>query len=235
MNEPIGIRTGTPAPRRTPVPGWLVWLVLGGVMLVVAVIAVGALLIWGGATAPPVNGAITWQAAGWPPEMRLDAEEAAWIAAPAQAAIPARPFTLVVRATLTDGSDAAAGWGVWLDAPDGTRVLYAISGEGYTTTRRCPDGTDPAVIETCPALRPEWRWMAYNRLKPPGQTNSIALHVEDAATGTIRLRLNDERLGAAAVTWSGVWGVWVRGGRSSPARLAAAEATLYADTARGRE
>ena len=72
-----------------------------------------------------------------------------------------------------------------------------------------------AALEDCPALRPEWAWSAYPRIRAPGEANTVTLHRE--ADGAIRLRINGERLGAAPVDVAGTWGVWARveGGESS--------------------
>jgi len=200
-----------------------VWrAVLAGVALVIALVVGGAIWLARGGADPPVAETVLWHdaAPGWIAGTRSELGPGAgeWIAAPAAARLPADVFTLAVRARLEPESDPGAAWGVWLEEADGARVIYAISGEGYLTTRRCPPGDlPPAAIEDCPALRPEWRWMPYNRIRPPGEPNTITLHREQP--GAVRLRVNDERLGIAPVMWSGHWGVWQRGGREAGAVL----------------
>ncbi|MBN1679551.1 MAG: hypothetical protein JW966_04615 [Anaerolineae bacterium] len=211
----------TPYHSNAPVPRWLWPLTLSGVGAVLAITVGGVILISRGAADPPVAGPVTWSdtvldwASG--PTFDLAPGYAVWLPAPEAAFLPADAFTLTVTAHLSPDSDPGAAWGIWLDTQDGSRLLYAISGEGYTTTRACPPDWPPDAIEDCPAVRPEWRWMPYNRLNPPGDTNAIRLHVE--TPGAIRLRLNNERLGIAPAAWNGTWGVWVRGGRSSRAVL----------------
>jgi hypothetical protein len=195
---------------------------LSGVALVAAITVLGAVLLRLGAADPPDAGPVTWEdrALRWAsgPEAALAANEGTWWIAPPDAVLPDGAFTLEVRAQLAPDSDPSAAWGVWLEMPDGARVIYAVSGEGYLTTRRCPAGdAPPAVIEDCPALRPEWRWMPYPRVNPPGTANTITLHLEPS--GDVRLRLNGERLGTAPAGRSRHWGVWVRGGRDGGATL----------------
>jgi hypothetical protein len=211
-------------------PRWVWRLTLGGAALVVVVTAIGAIVLGLGAANPPVAGPLAWSdeslrwAAG--PVTTLAAADDAWFASPPDAALPNGAFTLDVQARFSRDSGAGAAWGVWLETLDGARVLYAISGEGYTTTRRC----DPHLtsgkfrIEDCPALRPEWRWFDYPRIHPPGESNTITLHVE--RPGQVRLRINREIMGIAPVAWSGHWGVWARGGRDSGAVLTWARATV---------
>jgi hypothetical protein len=199
------------------VPRWVWRLALGGAVLVVAVTISGAVLLGLGAADPPNAGPVIWSdvalrwAAG--PEVVLGAGEAQWFDSPPDAVLPEERFTLDVRARLSGDSGAGAAWGIWLETQDGTRVIYAISGEGYTTTRRCENSPTPypppheverggpprspiyfqQEIEDCPALRPEWRWFAYPRINPPGETNTITLHVE--RPGEVRLRINGEIMG----------------------------------------
>ena len=204
------------------VPRWVWWGTLTGVALVAAITVFGAVLLRLGEADPPVAGPVTWEdrALRWAsgPEVALAANEGAWWIAPQEAALPDGAFTLEVRAQITADSDPSAAWGAWLEMPDGARVIYAVSGEGYITTRRCPTGDiPPAEIEDCPALRPEWRWMPYPRVNSPGTANTITLHLE--RSGDVRLRLNGERLGAAPVARNGRWGVWARGGRDGGATL----------------
>jgi hypothetical protein len=215
------------------VPRWVWRLALGGAALVVVVTVSGAALLGLGAADPPNAGPVTWSdvalrwAAG--PEVVLGAGEAEWFDSPPDAVLPDERFTLDVQARFLE--DAGAAWGIWLETQDGARVIYAISGEGYTTTRRCEPSPAGAYcdtplrsplcfqqeIEDCPALRLEWRWFAYPRINPPGETNTITLHVE--RPGQIRLRINGEIMGIAPVAWSGRWGVWARGGRDAAAAL----------------
>lgn len=216
----------TPARNRPPradepLPRWVWRLSVGGAGLVILLVALVALALVRGAADPPVAGPVIWQdkTLAWlPDDLRtLRPASGLWVPAPEAGAIsPGEPFTLTVRATLTADSDPSTAWGVWLAEDDGGVVIYALSGEGYTTTRRCLPGLLPLVqIEDCPAVRPEWRWSPYNRIRAPGQPNSITLHQE--SNGDIRLRINDEKLGAAPVDISGEWGVWARGGRDSGA------------------
>jgi hypothetical protein len=211
-------------------PRWVWRLTLGGTALVVIVTAIGAILLGLRAANPPVVGPVVWsdESLRWAsgPSVTLAAGGETWFASPPDAALPGGAFTLDVQARLSRDSGAGAAWGVWLETPDGARVIYAISGEGYTTTRRC----DPALIhdglpiEDCPALRPEWRWFDYPRINPPGASNTITLHVEQP--GHVRLRINREIMGIAPVVWTGHWGVWVRGGRDSDAVLTWERATV---------
>jgi hypothetical protein len=205
--------------QNTGPPCWVWRVTLVGVVLVIGVTALGVIWIGSGATDPPVAGSVTWSdaALGWAsgPMITVAAGEQRWFSAPPEANLPDAAFTLDVIARFAADAGAGAAWGVWIETADGARVIYAISDEGYTTTRRCDGPVIP--IDTCPALRPEWRWFAYPRIKPPGETNVITLHVE--APGEIRLRLNREIMGIAPLEWDGVWGVWVRGGRESSAVL----------------
>jgi hypothetical protein len=190
-----------------------------GTALAIGVTALGVIWIGGGATDPPVAGRVTWSDAAlrWAsgPVITLAAGKERWFSVPPEASLPDAAFTLDVRARFVADAGAGAAWGVWIETADGARVIYAISDEGYTTTRQCDGPTIP--MDTCPALRPEWRWFAYPRIKPPGETNAITLHVE--APGNIRLRLNREIMGIAPLAWDGAWGVWVRGARASGAVL----------------
>jgi hypothetical protein len=210
-----------------------VWrMTAGGVALVVGVTAISAIMLGLGAADPPVAGPVVWSEMG--PVITLAANESVWLAAPPGAILPDGAFTLDVRARFAAESGAGAAWGVWIETADGARVIYAISGEGYTTTRRCEPLPGRATqasplqaeaeIEECPALRPEWRWFAYPQIHPPGESNTITLHVE--RPGEVRLRINQEIMGIAPVMWSGTWGVWVRGGRESGAALTWEKATI---------
>jgi hypothetical protein len=171
-----------------------------------------------GAADPPVAGPVIWRdsdlewASG--PELSLGAGEGYWHTSPTD--LPDGPFTIEVQARI---SDPGAAWGIWLEAGDGTRIIYAINGAGYTTTRRCPadDLGDLLEIERCPALRPEWRWMEFPRIHRPGESNRITLHTE--APGMVRLRLNEERMGIMPVEVTGRWGVWGHSGRESGAGI----------------
>ena len=179
-------------------------------------IATGGLILSWGAADPPVAGPVVWSdtTLNWLEDGNrpLNPGEVDWFTAPAT--LPPDGFTVTVLARFTPDSDPGAAWGIWLAAADGTRVVYAISGEQYTTTRVCPAlaWLNPAsyTFEECPAQRPEWEWSAYVRLNPVGVTNHLTLHRE--ASGEVRLRLNRETLGAAAVAYTGDWGVWRRGG-----------------------
>lgn len=210
-------------------PGWLWRAVLAAGALVALIAAAGALAIALGAANPPRAARLVWRAGEWGwaggAAHVLAPGEEGWATAPVL--LPDGRFTLDVRARLDAASDPGAAWGVWIAAEDGARIVYALSGEGYTTTRRCPPGELPPALDDCPALRPEWRWTAYPRLNPPGATNRVELHREQP--GAVRLRLNRERLGLAPVTPGGAWGVWWRGGRESAATLAWERAALYSD------
>ncbi len=216
-------------PSSEPVPGWLWCGALAGVVLVVLVVAVGAIVLARGVADPPVAGPVVWAdvALAWAggPQRETRAGAGEWFTAPPPARVPGDAFTLAVRARLAAGSDPGAAWGVWLDTDDGARMVYAVSGDGYVTTRRCPVPA-PRDISACPAAQPEWRWMPYPRVAPPGEPNTIALHREPS--GAIRLRLNGEKLGAAPVGLAGDWGVWVLGGRAGPASLTWESAELRA-------
>jgi hypothetical protein len=197
-------------PGEDEAPRWLWRVVLAAGGAVISATLGATLLIAGGATDPPVAGPVAWadEALGWATEA-LAARGEAWASAPVPLPAPPGAFTLTVRARLPAAADPLAAWGVWLAEADGSRAVYAISAAGYLTTRRCPAGRPAgAALEACPALRPEWEWSAYPRLRPPGETNAIALHRE--ADGAIRLRLNGERLGAALVDVEGTWGLWAR-------------------------
>jgi hypothetical protein len=213
----------------TKPPRWVWRLALVGAALVVGVTALGVIWIASGATDPPAAGPVVWSdsALRWAsgPAITLAAGEQDWFSAPSEARLPDAVFTLDVRARFAADAGAGAAWGVWIETSDGARVVYAISDEGYTTTRRCEPLTPPADIEACPALRPEWRWFAYPRIHPPGEANAITLHVE--APGEIRLRLNQEIMGIAPLAWDGIWGVWVRGGRASGAVLTWESAAVH--------
>lgn len=208
-------------PRATSTPPrWVWWLALGGSGLVALVTALAALVLARGAADPPVAGPVRWSdedlvwAGG--PEVVLDAGRELWAAAPPDGAITFHAFTISVRAVVAAASDPAAAWGVWLEVDDGSRVVYAITsadGGSYVTTRRCPVGDSLPDLDACPAMRPDWRWSPYPRIEGPGAANTITLHREPS--GAVRLRVNDERLGAASVTVSGQWGVWARGGDGS--------------------
>ena len=191
-----------------------------------AMTAMGAILLARGAADPPVAARVMWRdsgAASWiaGTSQALAPGDGLWMQAPDAARLPDGALTVEVAARLTPESDPGAAWGVWVEESDGARlfrVIYAVSGEGYITTRRCPDDALPAAeIEQCPAVRPEWRWMRYPRANLVGQTNEITLHQEPS--GAMRFRLNDEQLGAAPVARTGRWGVWARGGRESDAIL----------------
>jgi hypothetical protein len=200
-----------------------------GVVVVVLLTAGGALLLALGAADPPLAGPLAWEETelAWAggPSLRLDAGASAWYTAPPSARLPVGAFTLDVRARLSPESDPGTAWGVWLERPDGARVIYALSGEQYTTTRVCPTAP-PAALEDCPALRPEWRWMPYPLIHTPGTANRITLHREQP--GAVRLRLNDERMGIAPVALSGRWGLWARGGRAGVTVIDWQWARLYA-------
>lgn len=209
-----------------PPPRWLGWAVGLGVGSVILGVAVGAILLTHGLADPPLAGPLMWEDAAldWASSPALAPGEGGW--SPAPALLPDRPFTLVIRARLSGDSDPGAAWGVWVETVGGDRVLYAISGELYTTTRRCPAAPPPVEIEACPAVRPDWRWMSYNRLKPPGKSNQITLHAE--SPGKIRLRLNDEKMGITPLDLTGRWGLWARGGRDSGAQIDWEWAGVYA-------
>lgn len=253
----------TPHTPPDDAPRWLWPLTLAGVTLVALVIGIGAILLARGAADPPVAPRVAWtdSALAWTPGPALDPRAELWSPAPDAARLPAQDaFTLTVRARLSADSDPGAAWGLWLAGPDGSRVVYAISGDGYVTTRRCDNFTTESTenteiktekekksfqiekdfsflsltnfssvrsvssvvkyffqLDDCPALRPEWRWFPYPRVNPPGQENTLTLHREPG--GAIRLRINQERMGAAPAPMSGAWGVWVRGGRESGAAI----------------
>lgn len=225
--------TMTTAKRHIPAeraPDWLWKAVALGAGSVALLALIGALAIALGAADPPRAAQEIWRAGGWAwaggDALALAPGEEGWAAAPF--ALPASErFTLDVRARLDASADPGAAWGVWIAAGDGGRIVYALSGEGYLTTRRCAPGELPPMLEDCPALRPEWRWTAYPRLRPPGDINRLELHREQP--GALRLRINRERLGLAAVEPAGAWGVWWRGGRSGAAEIAWESAALYHD------
>jgi hypothetical protein len=203
---------------------WLPFMLTGAVLLVTLI---AVILISRGVTDPPVAGPVIWsdRALAWAsgPQVTLAAGEDHWWTAPAAATLPDSPITLDVQARLDADGDPSAAWGVWIERPDGARVIYALSGEGYVTTRVCAESL-PLALEDCPALRPEWRWMPYPRVQPPGDSNTITLHQE--TSGDLRLRLNGEILGAAPVARSGAWGVWARGGRDRAAAITWQRATV---------
>lgn len=208
-------------------PGWLWTTAAIGAAIVALAALIGALAIAIGAADPPHAAREVWRAEDWSwtggPARTLAPGEQGWAAAPSM--LPDGRFTLDVRARLDAGADPGAAWGVWIAADEGGRIVYALSGEGYLTTRRCAPGQLPPALDDCPALRPEWRWTAYPRLNPPGATNRLELHRE--TPGAVRLRINRERLGLAAVNLAGEWGVWWRGGRSASSELTWERAALY--------
>lgn len=214
--------------ERARPPRWL-W---HGALIAAALVGVGALLaaaaIALGAADPPRAEHSVWESDAWPAQetVTLAPRETGWAEAPVP--IPSgATFTLSVRARLAGDADPGAAWGVWIEAADGARIVYAHSGEGYTTTRHCPPETLPTALEDCPALRAEWRWTAYPRVRPPGESNHVALHRE--RPGHVRLWLNGERLGITALDPAGAWGVWWRGGRDNPSALNWERAALYQD------
>ena len=216
--------------RADQVPAWIWRLVLGGTLAVALIVAGGALALGLGAADPPIHGAALWQdrVLAWAggPDIRLGATRDVWATAPDDAPPPDGSFTLKVRATITADSDPSAALGVWITQGDGTKVIWALSGEQYVTTRICPGDALPAALEDCPAAHSDWRWMPYNRIHPPGAVNEIALHRD--AHGEIRLWLNGERLGIMAVKPGGSWGIWGRGGRDGSAALAWDRAEILA-------
>lgn len=204
----MGMNPGTSSDT---LPAWLARATLGGVLAVLLGTGALAALILSGATDPPVARPVIWadEAFSWV------AATQPWARAPVTLPATSAVFTVTVRARLPADADALAAWGVWLGEQDGARVIYALNAAGYWTIRRCPAGVLPtAPIEDCPALRPEWRWLFHPRLRPPGDANTITLHREP--DGTIRLRINGERLGGASVDVTETWGVWVRAGDSLP-------------------
>lgn len=208
-------------------PGWLWTTAAIGATIVVFAALIGALAVARRAADPPRAVREVWRAGDWSwaggPARALAPGAEAWAAAPSR--LPDGRFTLDVRAHLDANADPGAAWGVWIAAAGGGRIVYTLSGEGYLTTRRCPPGKLPPALEDCPALRPEWRWTAYPRLHPPGATNRLELYRE--TPGAIRLWINRERLGLAAVDPAGEWGVWWRGGRSAGSELTWESAAIY--------
>lgn len=207
-------------------PAWLWGGTLAAAAVILAATLLSSLAIALGATDPPRAAHLQWASEDWPAEAArtLAPGDSGWADAPIPLPIDAG-FTLEVRARLAGDADPGAAWGVWLEAVDGARIVYALSGEGFLTTRGCPPGDLPPAIEDCPALRPEWRWTAYPRLKPPGETNQITVHREQP--GQVRLWINRERLGVTSLAPAGAWGVWWRGGRATSGMLAWERAELY--------
>ncbi|MBI5961184.1 MAG: hypothetical protein HY866_20775 [Chloroflexi bacterium] len=207
-------------------PCWVWRLTLLGIALVIGITASGAILLARGAANPPVAGPEIWEDPNGTWTITLAAGQGRWwLFLEPESRLPGGDFTAEVRARLSVESDPSAAWGVWILSPDDSTVIYAISGEGYVTTRRCPPNEKPeSDIEACPALRPEWRWMPYPRVLLPGDSNTITLHREPS--GDIRFRLNGEILGAAPVDRDGAWGVWARGGRDHAAVITFERATL---------
>jgi hypothetical protein len=207
-------------------PRWLWRGTFLAAALVGAVTLLAAAAIALGAADPPRAERLVWESDAWPAQetVTLAPRETDWAEAPVSL-LASATFTLSVRARLAGDADPGAAWGVWIEAADGARIVYAHSGEGYTTTRRCPPGELPPALEACPALRAEWRWTAYPRVRPPGETNHVALHREQP--GHVRLWLNGERLGITALDPAGAWGVWWRGGRNNPSALTWEHAALY--------
>jgi len=193
-------------------PAWLWRATALGVIAVLALIGAGVLFIASGASDPPVAGPVVWA----DPALTWATERDSWARAPVALPTPLAAFTVTVRARLPADADPLAAWGVWLAEADGSRVIYAINGAGYWTIRRCPpEHAAMEALEACPGLRPEWRWLFHPRLHAPGESNTITLHREP--DGAIRLRVNGERLGAAPVEVTGVWGVWARPATTHPA------------------
>lgn len=200
--------------RSDAVPRWVRWATWCGVLGVMLAVSIGALLIGLGAADPPTAGPVTWSDGDlrWAdgPVAALEPGVDAWWTAPEPVSQDAGAFTLAVRARLAAESDALAAWGVWVAERDGSRVLYALSAGGYWTIRVCPPGDLPDAVEDCPAPQPDWRWSPFPRITLAGEPDTITLHRE--AGGALRLRINDEALGAPVVAVSGTWGVWARGG-----------------------
>ncbi len=187
-------------------PRWVWRMTLGGAGLVALVTGLAVIALALGAADPPVAGPVRWsdETLAWAGGPVIGPSGDVWAAAPLDSAVTPGAFTISVRAR----AEAGSAWGIWLESGDGARAVYAITADGYVTIRRCP-ADPPADVDTCPALRPEWRWSPYPRIDPPGSANTLTLHREPS--GAIRLRINDERLGAAPLTISGRWGVWARG------------------------
>lgn len=205
--------------RSDAAPRWVRRATWGGVLSVILAVSIGALLIGLGAADPPTAGPVTWSdddlrwADG--PLAMLEPGVAVWWPAPQPVPQAPESFTLAVRARLAAQSDALAAWGVWIMDRDGARVLYALSAGGYWTIRVCPRGGLPGAVEDCPAPQPDWGWSPFPRITPAGDSDTITLHCE--AGGALRLRINDEALGAPVVAVSGTWGVWARGGMARAA------------------
>jgi hypothetical protein len=192
------------------IPRWLAPIIFLCIGFVVLILGIGSLWIASGYSNPPVGQRVTWQDKTW--ASKLEMNEIAW----ATSSIPLpEDFTIDVTGTISAESDPSAAWGVWVKTSAGSIILYAINGEGYTTTRVCPNRA--VILEDCPPLQPGWRWIEYNRLHGPGQNNTITLHRETPED--IRLRLNHELWGITPVDTSGIWGVWARGGRDRSAQF----------------
>lgn len=196
------------------VPGALHWAARLGTLGVLLAIAATALWIAAGRADPPTAGPVVWSDALPWAASALPADAETWWSAPQDRALPPDAFTLSVRATLAAGTSPLAAWGVWIAADDGTRAVFALDAGGYWTIRACPD-PPPPILEDCPALAPEWRWSPFPRIAAPGDRNTLTLHTEP--DGALRLRLNQERLGAPAIVAAGPWGLWGRGGPSQAA------------------
>lgn len=201
----------------------------------ITLVATGALVLGSGAADQPVAGAVIWSdtAFAWIADEPLLPGVSRWDIAPVE--LPTDGFTVSLAARFTPDSDPGAAWGIWLEQVDGTRVIYAISGEQYTTTRVCDSAAwlTPEIfsLEDCPTQRADWTWNWYVRLNPVGAANTLTLHRE--ASGEVRLRINRETLGAAVVTYSGHWGVWRRGGRAVGASLGWESAVLRTRSSAG--
>jgi len=99
----------------------------------------------------------------------------------------------------TRAADPGAAWGVWIAAGDGGRIVYALSGEGYS--RRA--AARPASFRLCwKTARPCARVAldAYP-LRPPGDINRLELTREQP--GALRPADQPRALGLAAVEPAG--------------------------------
>lgn len=193
-------------------------MAVGGTILVIVTVAVAALVLGLGAANPPVAGPVIWsdQSLIWSdgPAARAESGSGYWWTAPTKVSTGAGAFTLSVEATVLRRADVLAAWGVWVANADDTRTLYALNASGYWTIRTCPADAAAMVIDDCPAPSPEWRWLAHPHIHSAGEPNTITLHREDA--GRLRLRINDELLGAPVVRTGGEWGVWARSNTVGP-------------------
>jgi hypothetical protein len=136
--------------------------------------------------------------------------------------LPLNAFTLESHAE--SQGDPSAAWGFWLQNDD-TYLIFAISGEGYVTARRCP--TLETVLEDCPTLKEpdqgiQTSWKAIHFIQPT--ENHLRLDLRD---GVLSLRINHEWMWNVEGNPAGEFGLWMSGGRDTTAIFEIKNITLY--------